>query len=286
MQTVRDLEALRNALRDLRAAGHSIALVPTMGALHDGHMALVAEARRRAEAVVVSIFVNPKQFGPKEDLARYPRPEEADARLLEAAGVDLLWMPGVDQMYPQGFATTVSVAGLGDGLCGAARPGHFDGVATVVTKLFAQVRPDIAVFGEKDWQQLAIVRRMTADLDLGVEVIGLATVREADGLARSSRNAYLSSEERARAAALPLALLKAASAIEGGASVAATLEAARERIAEAGFGPIDYIELVDAATLEPLESAGGDGRLVAAARLGNTRLIDNVPVRSKNLNSR
>ena len=273
MQTVRDLPALRAARATLTGR---VALVPTMGALHAGHMALVAEARRHADHVVASIFVNPKQFGPNEDLARYPRPEARDAAMLRDAGVALLWAPTPDIMYPAGHATTVSVAGLGDRLCGANRPGHFDGVATVVAKLFAQVRPDVALFGEKDWQQLAIVRRMAADLDLGVEVIGVPVQRDADGLALSSRNIYLDDAQRLAARALPRALGEAAAAIAGGADVVATLADGRGKLAQAGF-EVDYFTLVDASLAETAALTSG-ARLVAAARMGTTRLIDNLPL--------
>jgi len=266
-----------DALRDARAAlPGRVALVPTMGALHDGHLALVAAARAQADHVVVSIFVNPTQFGPTEDLARYPRQEEADAALLRTAGVALLWLPMVATMYPPGFATTVSVGTLGERLCGATRPGHFDGVATVVAKLLNQVRADVALFGEKDWQQLGVIRRMASDLDLGVEVVGVPTVREADGLARSSRNVYLSAGERAAAVALPQALERAAVAIRGGDRVDAALAAAVAALAQAGFA-VDYVELVDA-ELAPVERYAPGLRLLAAARSGTTRLIDNVPV--------
>lgn len=277
MQIIRDLSDLRARTTTIRADGQSIALVPTMGALHDGHLALVELAAQQADAVIVSIFVNPKQFGPNEDLDAYPRDEEADAAKLAAAGVAVLWMPPVAQVYPPGFATNVSVARLGEGLCGAARPGHFDGVATVVAKLFNQVQPDIAVFGEKDWQQLAIVRRMTTDLDLPVEVIGMPTRRDADGLALSSRNAYLSAAQRRAALALPQALFEAATRLGDGGEIGPTLAAAAARIEAAGFS-IDYVELVDAATLAPLDALEGEARLLAAARIGGTRLIDNVPV--------
>ena len=247
-----------------------------MGALHDGHMALVEAARRAAQRVVVSIFVNPKQFGPNEDLAKYPRKELADSRMLAAAGVDLLWLPPVETMYPEGFATSISVSGISELLDGAHRPGHFDGVATVVTKLFNQARPDVALFGEKDWQQLAVIRRLTADLDLDIEIQGVPTQREDDGLALSSRNAYLIPEERAQAVALPRALGLAERTIAKGGDPEAALAQARETLIAAGF-EIDYVVLADAETLgDPIE--GRAMRLLAAARLGGTRLIDNIAV--------
>ena len=273
MQIIRDLPTLRAALP---APPARTALVPTMGALHAGHMALVTRARTLAETVVVSIFVNPKQFGPNEDLAAYPRQEAADAAMLEAAGVAVLWAPPVAEVYPEGFSTTVSVAGLSDGLCGAARPGHFDGVTTVVAKLLGQVRPAVALFGEKDWQQLAVIRRMVRDLDIAVEVVGVPVQRDADGVALSSRNAYLSGSEREAARALPSALLQAADAIARGADRDEALRAGAGRIEAAGLR-IDYLELRDAATLGPFHP-GAAGRLLAAVRIGNTRLIDNVPV--------
>ncbi len=276
MQTVRELDELRAAVAALRQGGEPVALVPTMGALHAGHMALVAAARRAGARVVASIFVNPKQFGAHEDLGRYPRREATDAAMLAEAGCDLLWLPGVEIMYPAGFATNVSVTGVSAPFDGAARPGHFDGVATVVAKLFNQVRPDCAYFGEKDWQQLQVVRRMAVDLDLGVEVIGVPTERDDDGLALSSRNVYLDADERARAVALPRALGEAARAIGDGEDAAATLGRARTTLAGAGF-EVDYLDLADAETLgEPV--ATRPRRLLAAARLGTTRLIDNLPV--------
>jgi pantoate--beta-alanine ligase len=278
VQIVRTVDALREAVDKLRADGGTIALVPTMGALHAGHMALIEEARLHATHVVASIFVNPTQFGPNEDLDAYPRREAADAALLQKHGCALLWAPDVAEMYPAGFATTVSVKGVSEGLCGAARPGHFDGVSTVVAKLFGQVRPDVALFGEKDFQQLAVIRRMAADLDLGIEIVGLPTQRDDDGLALSSRNAYLTDEERAAARALPRALGEAAAAIERGEPVADALEAARRRLAEAGFDPIDYVALCDAESLEPVDSPDRESRLLAAARIGRTRLIDNIRV--------
>ena len=269
------LPDLRRSVAGLRAGGGQIALVPTMGALHAGHMALVDAAKATGATVVASIFVNPRQFGPDDDLARYPRPADADTALLTAHGCDLLWMPGVDDMYPAGFATNVSVLGVSEGQDGAARPGHFDGVATVVAKLFNQVRPDAAYFGEKDFQQLAVIRRMVADLDFGLAIVGVPTVREADGLALSSRNIYLSDDERVRAVALPRALAEAKRTIEAGEDGA--IAAAMTSLAAAGF-VTDYIELVDAATLgAPV--AGRSRRLLAAARLGSTRLIDNLPIK-------
>jgi len=274
VQTVHRLPDLRRAVADLRSGGAHVALVPTMGALHAGHMALVDAAKATGAKVVASIFVNPRQFGAGEDLSRYPRPAEADTTLLTAHGCDLLWMPGVDEMYPAGFATIVSVLGVSEGQDGAARPGHFDGVATVVAKLFNQVRPDAAYFGEKDFQQLAVIRRMVTDMDFGLEIIGVPTVREADGLALSSRNIYLSADERSRAAALPRALAEAKRAIEAGEPWET---AAMTSLSDAGF-VTDYVELVDAATLgAPV--AGRPRRLLAAARMGTTRLIDNLPIK-------
>ena len=273
MQTIRDISELRAARAALDG---SVALVPTMGALHDGHLALVAEARTKADHVVVSIFVNPMQFGPNEDLSRYPRREATDAAMLKDAGVAILWVPDATTMYPDNFATHISVAALGDTLCGQARPGHFDGVATVVAKLFMQVQPDIAVFGEKDWQQLAIVRRMTADLNLPVAVHGLPTQRDADGLALSSRNIYLNDGERIAARMLPRALGEASAAIGDGSDVAEALTRATATLEKAGFA-VDYVELVDEG-LQPVTTLDGEARLLAAARIGTTRLIDNLPV--------
>ncbi len=278
MQIIRDLTSLRAAISGLRADGSSIALVPTMGALHEGHMSLVAEGGSRADHVVVSIFVNPKQFGPNEDLDAYPRQEARDVAMLEEAKVAILWAPTVDVMYPAGFASNISVGGVSDELDGAARPGHFDGVATVVTKLFNQVRPDVALFGEKDYQQLAVIRRMVADLNQPLDIIGVPTRRADDGLALSSRNVYLSAEQRAAAVALPKALNDAARRIAGGETVAGVLKDAIASLAAAGFGPIDYFELRDAETLETLPMLDRPGRLLAAARMGSTRLIDNIAV--------
>jgi pantoate--beta-alanine ligase len=279
VQIIRELASLRAAVREFREEGKRIALVPTMGALHAGHLALVEEGLRRADVVVTSIFVNPRQFAPHEDLERYPRRERADAQLLEKAGCAVLWAPAVEDIYPDGFATNISVAGVSEVLDGAARPGHFDGVVTVVLKLFNQVKPDLALFGEKDWQQLAVVRRMAADLDLEVDIVGVPTVRDDQGLALSSRNAYLIGEELAKARALPRALGEAAAAIERGEPVAGALAAAAGRLVEAGFDPIDYVSLRDAETLAPVDALGErPARLLAAARMGSARLIDNLPV--------
>ena len=275
MQTVLNSEELARA----RAAlGGRVALVPTMGALHAGHIALVAEARKCADHVVASIFVNPTQFGEGEDFGRYPRREDEDARMLEQSGCDLLWMPTVQDVYPDGFSTEISVSGVSDRWEGEARPGHFNGVATVVAKLLLSVRPDVAVFGEKDFQQLAVIRRMVADLNIPIEIVGVPTVREPDGLALSSRNAYLSSDERARAVALPQALQGARAAIRGGEQVSTALRDAKQALVDAGFLRIDYLALVDASTLEPLDAPKGKMRLIAAALIGSTRLIDNLAV--------
>jgi len=250
-----------------------------MGALHEGHLKLVERARELANRVVVSIFVNPLQFNDQADLDRYPRQEESDLAKLESAGCDLVWLPTAADLYPDGFATTVSVAGISKRWEGEHRPGHFDGVATVVAKLLISVVPNVALFGEKDFQQLAVIRRMTQDLGLGTRIVGVPTVRDEDGLALSSRNALLSDNERARAVALPDALNEAAEAIRSAQSVGATLDAARSRLTDAGFSQVDYVALVDAATLEPLSERGdGEARLIAAATIGTTRLIDNLAV--------
>ena len=282
MQTVRTLDVLRTSVADLRKDGERLALVPTMGALHEGHLTLVRRAREEAGQVAVSIFVNPRQFGEGEDLDAYPRQLERDSALLEAEGVALLWAPAPAEVYPEGYATNVSVAGVSDGLCGADRPGHFDGVATVVCKLFNQVMPDVALFGEKDWQQLAVIRRMARDLDLTQphvdRIIGVPIVREHDGLAMSSRNAYLSEEDRARAAALPQAMRDATAVMRGGGDAARALGNLRDTLLASGFAKVDYAELRDTDTIALLDRDNGNARLFVAARIGGTRLIDNMAV--------
>ncbi|WP_137869683.1 pantoate--beta-alanine ligase [Sphingopyxis sp. 2PD] len=278
MQIIRDIATLHRGIAALKQGGKSVALVPTMGALHDGHLSLVHMGRRVADHVVVSIFVNPTQFGPNEDFAAYPRDEARDAALLVEQGVALLWAPDVAVMYPGGHSTHIEVAELGADYCGAARPGHFDGVATVVAKLFNQVRPDIAIFGEKDWQQLAIIRRMARDLDFHLDILGAPIARDPDGLALSSRNAYLSAEQRAAATAFPDALKAAARAIAQGGDVDAALTEAAAAIVAGGFDSVDYVALADADSLERLTVFRNPARLLAAARMGKTRLIDNYPV--------
>jgi pantoate--beta-alanine ligase len=279
VQVIHTLAGLRKARAGL--SGGKLALVPTMGALHEGHLALVREAKARAAHVAVSIFVNPRQFGAGEDLDAYPRRLANDCALLEPEGVALVWAPTAAEMYPQGYATNVSVSGVSEGLCGAARPGHFDGVATVVCKLFNQVEPEVALFGEKDWQQLAVIRRMARDLDLPKprEIIGIPTVREADGLALSSRNAYLSREDRARAAILPAARKKAIAEIAQDNPIDEVLKRLTAALLVGGFDSVDYAELRDAETFTALGERPTDfARLLVAARIGGTRLIDNMAV--------
>lgn len=279
MKIVRTIKDLRAAVSGWRAAGDAVALVPTMGALHEGHLSLVRKAKGLAARTVTTLFVNPKQFAPGEDLAVYPRDETRDAELLTAEGVDLLYAPSVDVMYPKGAVTTVSVPGLGDILEGAHRPGFFTGVGTVVTKLLLQAGPDVAIFGEKDYQQFQVIKRLVADLDIPVRIEAGETVREADGLALSSRNAYLSDAERAIAPALHAALTTAAAAIGVGGNPDDATEAATQAVLAAGFASVDYLTARDGETLAAVDATHtGPKRLLAAAHLGMTRLIDNVAV--------
>ncbi|MEK9662347.1 MAG: pantoate--beta-alanine ligase [Alphaproteobacteria bacterium] len=277
LRVARSVAELRTAVAGFRAAGESVALVPTMGALHEGHLSLVRLAETLADRVVATIFVNPTQFAATEDLSSYPRREAADFEQLRAVGVPLVFAPDVAQMYPDGFATTVTVARVSEGLCGAHRPGHFAGVATVVAKLLLQALPDVAIFGEKDYQQLQVIRRLARDLDIPVEIVGAPTVREADGLALSSRNAYLDARQRAIAPTLHDTLESAAHRLAAGEDAAAVLTDGIAALAHAGFGPVEYLEWRDAETLESTPAPGHPGRLLAAAWLGKTRLIDNVP---------
>ena len=279
MRTTRDIPSTRQEIAAARRAGRRIGFVPTMGALHAGHLSLVEAARRDGAFVVVSIFVNPTQFGPHEDFDRYPRDVAGDPQKCADAGVDLVFMPAVTDMYPPESATTVHVARLTDTLCGPCRPGHFDGVATVVAKLFNIVQPDVAYFGEKDAQQLAVIRRMTRDLDLPIEIVGCPTLREPDGLAMSSRNALLSADERRRALVLHRSLCAARERIEGGeTSPDAVVEQMRGIVAEAKPARIDYISIVDPETMQPVEHITCPVIVALAVRIGGTRLIDNLRV--------
>ncbi|ETX26761.1 pantoate--beta-alanine ligase [Roseivivax isoporae] len=275
---LRTRAALAERLDAWEAAGERVGVVPTMGALHEGHLSLVRAAQAGSDRVVTTLFVNPRQFNSRADYDAYPRTEMSDAEKLAPLGVDALYVPEPEEVYPEGFATTVSVTGLTDVLCGAHRPGHFDGVATVVTKLFRQTRARRAWFGEKDFQQLQVVRRLSADLDLGVEVVGCPTVREADGLAMSSRNVRLHPAARAAAPALYAALEDAARALRGGAAAAETCAAAAERIRAAGYAEVEYLELRAVSDLRALARAEAPARLFAAAWIGGVRLIDNVGV--------
>ena len=280
LPVVRTVAELRARVRGWRTDGERVGLVPTMGALHEGHLSLVRRAKESAPRVVASVFVNPTQFAPGEDFAAYPRDEARDAELLASVGCDLLYAPPVEVIYPDGFATTVTVSGVSGELEGAARPSHFAGVATVVAKLLIQAEADIAVFGEKDYQQLLVIRRMASDLDLPVEIVGAPTVREQDGLARSSRNAYLSEAERIVAGRLNVVIADMARALADGAEAQAAEAAARAALADIGVTDIDYVEARGAEDLRrlgpgPVQAAA---RVLAAVRVGRTRLIDNMPV--------
>ena len=281
MQILRSLMELSAWAMLQESDRETLAFVPTMGALHEGHLSLVRQGKQLCRRVLVSIFVNPMQFGPGEDFDRYPRGETQDLAFLKAAEVDAVYLPAVKDIYPEGFATKISVEGMNNQLCGATRPGHFDGVATVVAKLLLQVAPDVAIFGEKDYQQLHIIRRMVRDLDIPVNIVGGQVVREADGLAMSSRNRYLSADERAIAPALYRLLTDTAGKLPQGTSAAnvqTVMEAALAELGKSGFTPVDYLELRDAKTLQPIRGVSAPARLLAAAYLGKTRLIDNVAV--------
>ena len=275
LKTVRGVVALRREVAAWRKRGDSVALVPTMGALHAGHLALVARARRLAKRTVVSLFVNPTQFGPHEDFAKYPRDEVADRAKLREAGVDLLYAPPVEEIYPEGFSTIVSVSGVADGLDGMHRPGHFAGVATVVTKLLIEAQPDYALFGEKDYQQLQMIKRLAADLDIPTKIVGVPTVRERDGLAMSSRNAYLTADERALAPTLHRVLLETGERIQNGMSIDDAVARGTVDLTMSGFGGVDYLAVVDADTLAPLDRLDRAARILVAVQLGRARLIDN-----------
>lgn len=278
VKVVRSIAELREVVRGWRQGGKRIGLVPTMGALHEGHLALVRTANAMSDRTVVSIFVNPTQFAPNEDFARYPRDEAGDLEKLSAIGCDLVWMPDVAEMYPAGFATSIVPKGPAEGLESDHRPSFFTGVATVCTKLFTQVTPDLAVFGEKDYQQLCVVRQVVRDLDLPIEIVAHPTVREPDGLAMSSRNTYMSPAERSRAPLIYQTLVRAARDIAEGSSIAAATSRGREELTAAGF-KVDYFEVRDAQTLGVVEDAAKRPlRVLAAAWLGETRLIDNVPL--------
>ncbi|MEL6336523.1 MAG: pantoate--beta-alanine ligase [Pseudomonadota bacterium] len=282
METVRTVEALRAAVRAWRGGGARVGLVTTMGALHDGHLSLVRLAREHVDRVVATIFVNPTQFGAGEDLDKYPRDEARDAAMLAGEGCALLFAPAIEEMYPPGFATEVRVTGLTDVLCGAARPGHFDGVAQVVTKLLNQAQADVAVFGQKDWQQLAVIRRLARDLDIPTEILGAPIMREPDGLAMSSRNRYLSPEERKIAARLNLRLSEAVVRRRAGEAPEPVTAAATAQLLVDGFKSIDYLELRSGTTLRPASAAlTDDERLFCAVRVGATRLIDNMGIFGK-----
>jgi len=275
VRTVADLRAL---MARYRADGETVALVPTMGALHAGHVALVRAGQALCRRTVATLFVNPLQFGPSEDLQSYPRDEAGDLKALRGAGCDAVFLPSVAEMYPPEFSTTVTVAGLTEGLCGKFRPGHFAGVATVVAKLLLQALPDAALFGEKDYQQLRVIARMARDLDIPVRIVGVPTVREADGLALSSRNRNLSPAERRAAPLLHRVLVRVAQGVAGGAAPEPLAAQGIAELERAGFGPVQYLEVCDAETLEPVRTAERPARVLAAAYLGKTRLIDNVAV--------
>ncbi len=278
MQILRTVAELRTRVRGWKADGKQVGVVPTMGALHEGHMSLVRAAQRGCDRVIVTIFVNPMQFNNPDDLTKYPRTEDSDAALLAREGVDIIFAPTPDEVYPKSFATSITVAGISEPLEGTMRPGHFEGVATVVAKLFGMTQADRAYFGQKDWQQLQVVKRMVADLNIPIEVVGCDTIREQDGLAMSSRNVRLDPLSRAQAPALHRILTRAATAIRDSGDVATVLETARADLRAAGFTEVEYLDLRSAALLEPMARLDAPARLLVAAWIGGVRLIDNIPV--------
>jgi len=275
---VRTVAALREQVNDWKRQGLTVGLVPTMGALHHGHLSLVHAIAAKADRIIVSIFVNPTQFGEGEDFDKYPRTEAEDCLKLESTPANLVFAPNAAEMYPSGFASKVSVSGISDRFEGALRPGHFDGVATVVSKLLLQAMPDVAIFGEKDYQQLAVIRRFVADLNIPVEIMGGTLIREADGLAASSRNVYLNAEERQIAGQFNLILKKLVADVESGTPPRHAEEAASQALLDAGFLSVDYVAVVDKDSLEPLERVEGEARVIAVARLGGVRLLDNMAI--------
>ena len=278
MQILRTVAELRTRVRGWKSDGRQVGVVPTMGALHEGHLSLVRAAKRGCDRVIVTIFVNPKQFNNPDDLQKYPRTEDSDAALLAAEGVDVIFAPGPDEVYPEGFATQVAVSGVSEPLEGTMRPGHFEGVATVVAKLFGMTQADRAYFGQKDWQQLQVVKRLVSDLNIPIEIVGAETVREHDGLAMSSRNLRLDPLSRAQAPALYRIMTRVAGQLRDGAPVDQTLAQGREDLLQAGFSAVEYLELRAASTLAPIATLDAPARLLAAATIGDVRLIDNIPV--------
>jgi pantoate--beta-alanine ligase len=283
-QVVRNVTELRRIVQSWRSRGDRVAMVPTMGALHEGHLSLIRLAKKQAERVVASIFVNPTQFGPTEDLARYPRDASGDKAKLASVACDLIFTPDVAEIYPDGFATDLHVRGLGDILCGVFRPGHFDGVAIVVSKLLLQGLPDYAIFGEKDFQQLHVIKRVVADLNIPTEIIGAPILREADGLAMSSRNAYLSIEQRKIAGQLNIILRHSSKAIAQGADILTICATASAEINHIGFTSVDYVSVVSEKALTLMSHFSEPARILVAARLGMTRLIDNMKIENANFN--
>lgn len=279
MLEINTVKELQGAIGSEKAKGKKIGFVPTMGYFHEGHLALMREAKKRSDIVIVSIFINPTQFGPNEDLDKYPRDLERDRKMAKSVGTDILFVPSVVEMYPDGYATYIKVTGITDVLCGKSRPGHFEGVATVVAKLLNIVSPDVAFFGQKDWQQLAVIKRMVCDLNIDVEIVGIPTVREVDGLAMSSRNTYLSPKEREAALILSKSLSLAHDIVRSGGADADRLAAAiKEKIEAEELVELEYLEICDPESLAPVDRLEADTLIAVAARVGGTRLIDNTIV--------